>query len=365
MPKNITNERPLALIFGGTGSERRVSELGAAALIEEAQSVGFDFLPIGITADGDWFLYSGDVGKIRDGSWSESREFLAEAYPVRLRGESGFITAAGIVRVLGAFPLMHGVGGEDGVIQGALSAAGIAFLGCDTWSGAVSFDKACAKLIAESIGIRCVPWILYIDGYGASDGAVAADLPSALCMVEQKLGFPVFVKPSRQGSSIGASLATCASELEASIEKALREDSRVIIEQALLDKAELECAYFASSVGDVFARPYQITVAGGFYDFDIKYSGCGGARLEPAFLSDGMSVVVREYSERLRRALGIRDISRFDYFLLPSGELYFNEVNTMPGFTEASLYLRMLKDAGVGTEAFLSRLRALVEDRIS
>ena len=363
MNKNELKMPTFAILFGGRGEERHISELSAAALIKKAECAGREPLKIGITPGGDWFIYLGDSEGVKDGSWISRPDSLISTYPVRLAGVSGFLADGCITEVEYVLPMLHGRFGEDGVLQGALETASIPYVGCDVTSGALSFDKAYTKLVAESVGVPCVPWVLLVNG-GSHDtvrGRTAFSLEDATELAEKLISYPVFVKPAAEGSSIGASRADDRDGLVRSLREALAYGPRVLIEKALTDKREIECAYFDGAGGEIFAHPWQIRADGGFYDFERKYKS--GAHLERADISPSDLGLVREYSSLLKTALGIRDISRFDYFLTPDGSLYFNEVNTMPGFTDSSLYPVMLSDEGVGTADLLSRLSEIARGR--
>ena len=350
---------PVVLLFGGVGEERHISELGACGFIEKAKACGAMPLPLGITDGGDWYIYVGDSAKISSGEWSSDKDNLTRAYPQRKDAEGGFLPDFGFIRGGCVFPLLHGVGGEDGSVQGALMTAGINFVGCSHSTGALAYDKAYTKIIAESVGVPTVPWVLFIsDGNRTdSDGTdrTAYTQSLALELAEGSFGFPMFIKPARSGSSFGASCAKTKAEFYESLERALKVDGRVLIEKAISDKTELECAYFSSSNREVISSPASIYVGRGFYDFDTKYKrGPESAAL--GAIDAQTEARVRAFTAKIAGVLGVRHISRFDYFLLEDGTLYFNEVNTFPGFTEKSLYLSMLEREGVDFRTFLSEL---------
>jgi D-alanine-D-alanine ligase len=254
----------------------------------------------------------------------------------------GFITEGGErIEIDCAIPLLHGDYGEDGIVQGALECANIPYIGCDVSASALCRDKSIVKIIAEHIGIPTLPH--RIVGVGSAH-------PNA----EHKIPLPAFVKPARLGSSIGAMAAYDEKSLGEAIESALSLCERVIVEPCLTDKRELECGYFSDGKTEIFTEPGEIHICGS-YSYEKKYHA-PDLRLSPvADLPTQISEKIREYSARLVHYLGVRHLSRVDFFL--SGEqIYFNEINTMPGFTSGSLYGRMMSALGIDEGELMRRL---------
>ncbi len=330
---NRVTPAPYAVIFGGVGRERSISCLSAGSFISTAKALGYNVLQIGIHPCGEFYIYQGDVERIFDGSWVDDQSRLVPTFPVRLGDTRGFLTRGEIIEVLGAVPVLHGEFGEDGRVQGALECAGISYAGCDTLCGALCADKAYCKAVASSLGIPVLEYRVLEGGE-----VPCGDLPC---------DYPLFVKPCRSGSSIGASIVRKESELAAAVSLADdNSDGRVIVERALSEKTELECAFLDADGLKIVTPPGQITTERGFYDYSAKYAG--GARvLTRASVENAVAEKIREYTGCLAKALSVRHLSRFDYFLSPSGEIYFNEVNTFPGLTSSSLYAAMLEECGV------------------
>lgn len=347
-------KRAAVLLFGGIGSERRVSELGAANLIKKAKSAGAELLTVGIAPTGEWYICPADDEKIAVGEWLSDPSKLVPTFVCRFGGVGGLVTDKGVIPVEKVIPLLHGDGGEDGSIQGALDTAGIKYFGCDASASAIAYDKAYTKILAESLGIPTVPWILYINAPSRAKyecGRIAYTEEGAAELASTFLGERLFVKPSRSGSSVGASVAENRRELISAIRRALQYSDRVIIEKLIASKTELECAYFGCGK-EIITPPAAIDVGGGFYDYGTKY-GSKSIRTQTVFSAYDIGERVRSYTGALAGLLSVRDISRFDYFLTDRGEIYFNEVNTFPGFTERSMYLDMLAAAGIGICDFL------------
>ena len=333
----------VALIFGGVGYEKEVSVLGADNLYRLIDSEKYDKIPIFIDKSGAFLMPEGEalpseiaVGAVR----------THEVFPTLSHGVGGLGGEGRFLPIDAAFPLLHGNFGEDGVVQGALTCAKIPFVGCDTVASAASRDKMLLKCIADSLGIPTARAILTVEG----------EIDSAIKECKRTLGYPVFVKPTRLGSSIGAGKAENAEQLKERLALALSLDKRAIIEEYIEIEKELECAYFSARGEEIFTSPGEI-LAGGFYDYEQKYAASSTAVVKAAVCADAALLErLREYSGRLVRALSIRDISRIDFLLSRDGRLYFNEINTMPGFTAASLYLRLVECERITPADAVSRL---------
>lgn len=328
--------KKIALICGGAGAEHDVSLLGAKNVEGLIDSQKYIILRVKIQKNGEWVIVD------------EKGE--RPTYPVMLEGKRGFLDGEKIVSVHCAFPLLHGDFGEDGRVQGALECAGIPYVGCAVTAGAVTSDKIYTKIIAESIGIPTVRWI------ARQEKRHAPDIASAMEEAESRIGYPMFIKPSGLGSSVGASACLCRDEFaSAYAEAANRGDGRVLIEEFISERRELECACLITDGKTLLTPPGEISVRG-CYSFEEKYSQNSHASLTiTAEISPQIHRLIHKYSGLLAEALGLRDIARIDFFL-ENGKLYFNEINTMPGFTEGSLYVRLIEKAGISPTELFSRL---------
>ncbi len=321
--------KALALIFGGEGHERRVSELGACS---EAQKLSplFDLIKIGISPVGDWYIYRGADEKIKSGTWYRDTENLTPTYPIRLGGESGFFTDNGIIAVDAAFPLLHGDRGEDGIIQGALRAAHIPYIGSDVIPSAVTADKAYTKIIAEHLGIPTVPWLA---PRGRDKRRIKRE-------AEVRLGYPLFIKPRTLGSSIGAYPVRCPCDFYPAYTDASSYGD-VIIERLVEVSYELEFAHYRGTKSFI-SSPGIVASHGAFYDYSLKYESTDTVMAYPDRAFDKrVTRKARYYARQLAEFLSLGAISRIDFFLTPSGELFFNEINSVPGATDTSLYPRL------------------------
>lgn len=328
-------KKKIALIYGGEGAEHGISlrsAEGLRSLIDEEKYELYDVL---ITKEGEWLISVG-----------ESR---VPTYPVLFGGVSGFLTSDGILRVDAALPVLHGEWGEDGKIQGALDTAHIRYVGCGTLAGAVSSDKILTRAVADSLGIPGAKWIYTV--YGDPTESIIAEC-------ERRLSYPVFVKPSGLGSSIGASAARNRRELAEALSKARSSshDGRVLIEELIEAECEIECAYIGGA-HPRFSASGVIDTKGRTYGFCEKYSPNTDIKASHgAHLDENIKALAESYARTLTRALSISDMARIDFFLTREGKLYFNEINTIPGMTSTSLYPLLCEDAGLARGEFINRL---------
>ena len=331
------NETTVALIFGGRGFEHEVSVEGAKFVYPEIDRALYKKIPIFISKRGDWLIPKESEATPEALSLGECEALVA--FPGVNEGLGGLITENGFIPVSAAIPLIHGDLGEDGVIAGTLENAKIPYVGCDTATSAALSDKAYTKCIAERLGIKTAPWVY----------SVNEDAESARYRAEEELGYPMFIKPARLGSSVGAGEVACKDGFVPLFDRASSlGGGRVIIEKRISVKKELECAYFGTKNKHLFTSVGEISFEKGFYDYESKYSGSSCARvLDNAEISAPTALVVRDLARKLTSFFGVRDMCRIDFFLSEEGEILFNEINTVPGFTENSLYPRLLMRSGI------------------
>ncbi|MBQ8289665.1 MAG: ATP-grasp domain-containing protein [Clostridia bacterium] len=343
-----------ALIFGGVGSEREISKLSAKTIYGILGGLGLSVLRVFIAHTGDMYILGEDADFL---SGRDDTGGGIPTFPVRLSGRSGFLCMGDIISVGCVIPALHGDFGEDGRIAGLLGAAGLRFVGADTLGGAITQDKAVTKLIAMSEGIPTVPFVLYKSGGGDMPHGVrhAYSIDSAVTLAEQSLSYPVFVKPSGLGSSVGCAIARNRGELVSALDVASELDSRVIIEKYIDVKEELEVAFLDGEV-PLFVGPAGISTDG-FYDFEKKYRGSAGVRVTPRSMAgDSAAARCHDLARRLVRLTEMRSLCRVDFLLSRDGNLYFNEINSFPGFTDASMYRELMRRCGVGDRELIARL---------
>ncbi len=308
-----------AILYGGIGREHDVSVMGFSYMSELVNSIGFKVLPIYIAKDGYMYL--------------SERSGISE--PVSMV-RNGFMTRDSFIPADVAIPLLHGDGGEDGVIQGALEHLSVPYIGADCITSAVCLDKHYTKCIARRLGIPTANWL----SFSKKDST-----GYALSASESRLNYPMFIKPRRLGSSFGIHAVMDRDAFSAAYEDAQDSgDGTVIVEEMIQDKREIEVAFFGTDHTSVISMPGEIFCKG-TYGYGEKYGG--NIKTSAAASTDRhTSALITEYSNLLAADLGLRHLGRIDYFL--SGEkIYFNEVNTFPGFTRDSLYPRLLRSSGI------------------
>ncbi len=349
----------VALIFGGRGFEREVSVEGARFVYPLIPREKYDVIPVFITPDGRWLLAEDDLhgsggmglftGGYNDLQLPSKESFCVPSAPMNLSDRQGLIYHGGFIPLDVAFPLLHGDFGEDGVVQGALENAKIKFVGEDAVTGAACLDKRLTHLIAGRLGIPTA-------------SAIFADACESLDSVRERaeriVGYPMFLKPSDLGSSVGATPVRCASELDAAFTRAKALSGRGLIIEELVDiESELEIGVLISKGKQIFTNIGQIRASSGFYDYNEKYDGASLARVCDSPCIEGSVIAqVREYATRLCGFLGIRSLCRIDFFRTKDGKIIFNEINTMPGFTGASLYPRLAAEAGFEPQRLVDAL---------
>ena len=327
----------VALLFGGTSTEHDISCRSADNVIA-ALSGRFELVLVGITRDGRWLRYAGDPSEVTR-SWEEH-----DCTPVALVPGAGLVelSADGAARPLEvdvALPVLHGQGGEDGTVQGALEVAGVPYVGCGVMASAVCMDKDVSHRLAAAAGVRsprcAVLW------RGCSPAARAEAL-------EACGGLPVFVKPARGGSSIGVARAADAAAYDAALDAAFALDEKVAVEEAITG-VEVGCAIVGDAArGMSMGEPDEIVVDGdGFFRIHLEKDPGANTELRcPAQLPADVMERVRSAGASVYEALGCEGLARVDLFVTPEGEVVFNEVNSMPGLTHYSRFPQMMRVAG-------------------
>lgn len=348
-------KKQIAVIFGGQSSEHDVSCVSAANVMDGLDTKKYDIHKIGITKDGQW-LYADTIESVRDGSWRESKITAFISPDSKQHGILKMVNGtAEILPVDVVFPVLHGRYGEDGTIQGLFEMSGIPYVGCGVLASAASMDKISTKIFADRVGVRQAKYVTDIE-------KDLSGVEETMTKVEQELGYPVFVKPSNAGSSQGVSKAHDREELKTAIAQAKEHDTRVLIEENINGR-EIECAVLggyegkASVVGEILA-------AAEFYDFDAKYNNAESKTVIDPDLPEQAKEKVRENALAIFKAVGGYGLSRVDFFVeKDTNEVIFNEINTLPGFTNISMYPMLWNATGVSTGELLDRLIELAYER--
>ena len=342
-------EETIAVLFGGQSSEHVVSCMSAANVIDQIDKDKYDLLLIGITEEGEWIL-TPSVEEIRNDTWRSGRTH-AVLSPDATRKcviiSEGDATKE--VRVDVVFPVLHGLRGEDGTVQGLLELARIPYVGCGVLASAVSMDKLYTKLIVDSLGIRQADYV-------PVRRSQLQDMNSVIASVENKLSYPVFVKPSNAGSSRGVNKADNREELVLALNEAAKHDRKILVEETIIGH-EVECAVFGGGLQEVKASGVgEIMAAAEFYDFDAKYYNAESKTVVDPELPGHAAEDVRKAAVEIFKAVDGYGLSRVDFFVTDAGEVVFNEINTLPGFTAISMYPMLWEARGISKSRLVDDL---------
>lgn len=349
----------VAVLFGGASSEHEVSLVSAYSVLTNIPKDKYDVMCIGITKKGHWLYYPGEYEDIPTGEWEKnpdcataviSPDSMTKGVIVLGKDDSAFVRKVDVV-----FPVLHGMNGEDGTVQGLCALAGLPCVGCDMTSSASCMDKTITHRILDAIGIRTAPYcVLQRDFLDDPEGGCGE--------VEKKLGgYPMFVKPATAGSSVGVSRAADREALKNGIKIAFAHSEKVVVEKEIIGK-EVECAVLGNGTDLIASVPGQITPAEEFYDYDAKYK-LGTSVLDiPAKITPEQTEELRETAKRAYYALGCSGFSRVDFFVCDDG-IILNEINTIPGFTPISMYPKLMDKMGISYPELLDRLITLAAER--
>ncbi|WP_405321757.1 D-alanine--D-alanine ligase family protein [Frisingicoccus sp.] len=344
----MNNKLTVAVIFGGQSSEHSVSCVSGVTVMKALDPEKYDMVLIGITEEGRWLL-ADSIEDVEKGTWENSKIQAIISPDAKDHGmllmEDGKISKKKIDVI---FPVLHGMYGEDGTIQGLFELAKIPYVGCGVLASSVSMDKWYTKIVVDDLAIRQAKYvpISHID---------MRDIDSCTAKVEAALDYPVFVKPSKAGSSVGVNKASNRDELIAALEEALKHDIHILVEETIVGR-EIECAVLggydpiASDVGEVLS-------AEDFYTFDAKYNNQESKTdLHPVF-PEGKLEEVKEDALKIFKALDGFGCSRVDFFMEKgTNEIVFNEINTLPGFTSISMYPMLWNEKGLDIRALTDRM---------
>jgi len=341
----------LAVIFGGCSAEYEVSLQSAYAVLEHIDTERYEVIPIGITEAGEWYHYTGRYEKIAENTWSANCKTLSPIVISQDPSVHGFLEFRDgrytIHSIDLVFPVLHGRNGEDGTVQGLLELAGLPVVGCGALASALCMDKDRAHKLVSLAGISVPKSVAF----------KRADQEAAFEEIAAALTYPVFVKPVRAGSSFGITRVSEAGALPEAVEQAFAYDSEVIVEEAV-EGFEVGCAVLGNDALTV-GRVDEIELSEGFFDYTEKYTLQSSKIHMPARIDAATETRIQNTAATIYRILGCSGFARVDLFLTPSGELVFNEVNTIPGFTTHSRYPNMMKGIGLSFAEMLDKLIGL------
>ena len=340
----------IAVIFGGMSTEHDVSIVSGTSVVSKLNKEKYDITPIYIDLEGNWYRYIKPIEKIEITKIGEEiKELEIIDNPMELLKKQDVI-----------FPVLHGLYGEDGSIQGLFELLKVPYVGCKILSSSVAMDKVYTKIILDKAGISQTK-SEYIRKFGDKYIYVDHNFNEKVCKIEEickiaeaNLKYPIFVKPSNSGSSVGVSRAENSEELKQAIEFASKYDKKILIEEGI-DGHEVECAVLGNE--EVIAGAVgEIKAADEFYSFDAKYKNQESKTLIPADISKEKIEEIRKLAVKAFKAIDGKGLSRVDFFVENgTDKVYLNEINTLPGFTEISMYPKLFEASGIKYNKLLSK----------
>lgn len=344
-------KQKIGVVFGGMSTEHDVSMVSGTSILKNLSREKYEIFPIYINKEGKWFQYTKALEKIEILTVGDTITEIQE-----IQNPMEYLKDMDVI-----FPVLHGLYGEDGTVQGMLELLKKKYVGCKVLASSVCMDKVYTKVIFDRAGIKQAKYVYirqYDDKYIYVDEKFNEEICSLdrICdIVEEQLGFPVFIKPSNSGSSVGINKSHCREELRQHISYACQFDSKILIEENI-DGREVECAVLgnesveASCVGEILP-------AEDFYTFDAKYKNVESRVVMPADLPRDVSEKIRNIAIKAFKAINGKGLSRVDFFIdKENEEILINEINTLPGFTQISMYPKLWEQMGVSYTELLDKL---------
>jgi D-alanine-D-alanine ligase len=344
--------RKLLLICGGQSSEHIVSRMSCTSVLKNIHKDLYEMNLVGIDKDGKWYLLNQNQDDLSKDTWLDDAKEINDVV--------GLLKEHDVV-----FPVLHGLYGEDGTIQGLFELAGVPYVGCRVLASSVSMDKIYTKKILDTAGIPQVKSLYVKKRY--DDKLVVVDkqfneIEDIENEVEKVLGYPVFIKASRSGSSVGCYKCNTKEELMDKLNDASQYDRHIVVEECI-DCIELETAVLGND-DPIVSRVGQIMPHGEFYTFESKYEDAESKTCIPALVDQEIQDKIREYALRVFKAVDGHGLSRVDFFLdKKTNNVYLNEINTMPGFTNISMYPKLMNDMGISYSDLIDKLIDLAFDK--
>ncbi len=344
--------KTVLIIFGGKSSEYEVSLNSAVSVINNIPKDKYSILTLGITREGNWRLFEGDVSLIKNDQW----HLDANSVPAIITpdaSDKGLIVHRGVATVRRQFdvifPVLHGKNGEDGVIQGLFELACVPYVGCNLISSAICMDKVFTNTLADALSIRQAKWLSIKEFSYKKKPAKFID------EAVSRLGFPIFVKPANSGSSVGINKAKNVEELKSYIDEAFTFDKKILLEEGI-DGHEIECAVLGNEE-PIASTLGQVIPCNEFYDYKAKYIDESSELIIPAKLSEEKTAEIKNAALKIFKALDCSGLARVDFFVgKEDSAVYFNEINTLPGFTSISMYPKLFAEIGITYPDLIDKL---------
>jgi D-alanine-D-alanine ligase len=351
----------VGIVFGGRSGEHEVSLMSAQGVMNAIDKSKYEVVPIGITKDGRWLASGDPMRALASGENAASHHAALLAEPsqrglMRLEEQEQNLTAVGVSQLDIVFPILHGPYGEDGTVQGLLELAGIPYVGAGVMASAVGMDKAVFKDVVRAHGLPVAPYLVI------KRKAFEQHPDPIIAQIEADVGYDCFVKPANLGSSVGITKAHNRAELSAALAEAARYDRKLIVEVAV-DAREIEVSVLGNDE-PIASVPGEIVPCNEFYDYAAKYIDGDSELLIPAPIPPETAEAIRRMAVQAYLAIDCAGMARADFLLdRLTGEVYLNEVNTLPGFTPISMYPKLWEATGISYPELIDRLIQLALER--
>ncbi|HHT93107.1 MAG TPA: D-alanine--D-alanine ligase [Clostridiaceae bacterium] len=341
-----TKKLTVGVLFGGKSAEHEVSCVSAYSVLSNIDRDRYEVKMVGITKDGDFLPFEGPVEDIKELRWNSTDSINGITEGVKVLESCDVI-----------FPVLHGTNGEDGTVQGLFELLDKPYVGCNVLSSALAMDKAYAKIVFEAYGLPMCKHIVL------TRTNILNNIGACIDEAAGKIGYPCFVKPANSGSSVGVYKCHTKEELEKGLLEAQKLDRRILVEEAVKGR-EIECAVLGNENDVRVAVPGEIIPSKEFYDYEDKYISGKSVISIPADLPEDRRNEVMELAKKAYKSLDCSGLSRVDFFYLDeTGEFYLNEINTLPGFTDISMYSKMWEVSGLTYKQLLTELIELAVRR--
>lgn len=337
--------KKVLVVFGSKSSEHEISCMSAYSILKNIDRTRYNVMMLGIDKLGEFYNYTGSLDKVKDATWIEDSNNIE-----KIDNIIEYLKKFDVI-----FPVLHGKYGEDGTIQGIFEYAGVKYVGCDVLGSSLCMNKSVTKELVETFNIPVVEYVDISREIFEELSTDESNFSKFASDLEEKLNFPMFVKPNREGSSYGVSKVNDKLELKEAIEYALSFDNHVLIEEFISKKSEVECAVIKKDGNVIVSTPGEIISCTEVYDYDAKYNNSSSYVKIPAQISDNNIQLVKKYSKEIFNKLNLSSLARIDFFVTDK-KVYLNEINTMPGFTDISMFPMMLIYDGINYSEIINIL---------
>lgn len=345
---SMKKKKVIGVVFGGQSGEHEVSLMSAYNIIKAMDRQKYDIVSIGITKQGKWMIYSGNIENIQNGQWESDEENIVQDFSIN----HPILKSIDVV-----FPALHGPMGEDGTVQGLFELANIPYVGCGVLASAVGMDKIYTKTLYAHAGLPQGKFLLIMRKKWENQQTESIE------KIEKNLSYPIFIKPANMGSSVGITKAHNRETLIVGMKEAALYDRKILLEENI-ECREIECAVLGNDQAKASVLG-EIIPSNEFYDYEAKYLDDNpSCLLIPAPLDDETTQTIRDLAVKAYKIIDGSGLARLDFFVEKNtGKIYINEINTMPGFTNISMYPKLWEHSGIPYGQLIDRLIELAIER--